>query len=1525
MTECRSAKRHRRGILLKIALALTLALFPSSASGAPAEEEAVSTSEQHVSAVHESRDDYLEGRVDRNRAQVSQPNILQRAIAWFTGADLSSFRESGHTLYLKTTLLDAGAAGTDITFDAVYARADWMNLIAGQYDSTLDLLDPGADSPCFVAMAAAPTLNGLGRPTDFTFAELSNDGTLVEGAYLDCEQGIAYVPKSLYQEGGADAPYACQLQLLVPMTFETIQDPRADISIRCNDARVEAVPFQTITSDPFDVTVRIPVATPKTAGYLNLSDLHVKLNGSTAETPLVEGENANWDTSTGELELAISPQTLLEVDITTDAPTLLDLIAEPAMATASSDLAYVPDIVFDSLNLDTLTPGRVIPFDSYINYWWAHPDPNDFQWHACVNSGAYCYSWINDPDALYEYLAWSDGADWSGVSSRDVSNFWVDPNASQAARNYFNYVFEFYGWTLEDQSFHSEKWPINNPYNTGEGWASFGLQCSHVRNPVGTGPVQEDGNGRMAIRVLDVNQSAERPYVVLGFVGPSVANQPGVGIYKFEIQASGDIALAKGSSQPTLTQNNQSYRLEGVAYDIFADAGCTTYVCSITLDRQGRGTSKRLKEGTYWIRENAASLEGSGFAWDKTARTVEVQKGKTTEMDLVDVPQSYEPQLILRKVDSITANSTPQGDGTLQHAEFEIKHFGSISTDLGGLSGATPLRSWVFTTDETGCILMDEEHKTGGDDLYLDTVGNVCIPLGTLTIQETTAPEGYLPDTQIRLITLPSSGINPSILLTQCTTVSEDVLRGGVLIEKRDAESLLQSPLGAASLDGAVFDITNVSAHAVCVDGVMHEPGEVVMSIVSEGGSAQTASDALPFGTYTIQEKSAGTGYLASDDRKRTFSIREAGTLVPFVRGQAAANQVKRGDLDFRKVLATDQSRLSRVPFILESETTGERHILTSDENGIVDTSSTRRAHTASTNANDRFLDATQGGEGGNPINADELDMGAGCWFGATQEGGITQPDDSLGALPYDTYRLTELRSTSNAGYDLIRISGIHITSHGLSVPLGDIEDRITPPPAITTCATSATDASKHIFPDPAVSITDRVDYCNLNPGQEYHLTGSLRDAESGEPIDDGHGMPLCAHLTFTPAASSGSCKVLFELDASDLAGKRIVCFETLREGIDGEIVAEHEELTDAGQSIQVIAPKINTYATDSDSAAKEMLSTDNAVIEDAVSYSGLEEGAEYLLRGILMRKMAEDGKMAAQPMLDESGQQITCSTTFTPLTSTGFATVSFPLDATQLAEGDELVVYETLYKDGRAIVVHENPENDAQTITIRSPRIETHAFEKRSGEKTCAPDETLAITDEVLYESLEIGKTYTVFGTIMLAAQDEGQVSSASPLLNPSGNKVTASATFVPSLPSGSVFVDFEVNTEGLEGMKLVAFERLTCEGRIVAVHEDPTSESQTIEVRSKEPSPNPKGTNASHSLPQTGDATPVALFTLMAILAGASLIIARRSWSHSNDKKTRVPLTEGPSPQRMQEATGLGPRVLIHLNQLLKRFNRS
>ena len=140
------------------------------------------------------------------------------------------------------------------------------------------------------------------------------------------------------------------------------------------------------------------------------------------------------------------------------------------------------------------------------------------------------------------------------------------------------------------------------------------------------------------------------------------------------------------------------------------------------------------------------------------------------------------------------------------------------------------------------------------------------------------------------------------------------------------------------TLSGIEFTITNDSAAKVLAGDAWYEPGDTIMAIETawneEAGAytAQTASDALPYGTYTIQETATNDTYLLTDGEPKTFEIREDGVIVS---ADAAGgdlefrDQVVRNDLKISKK-AEDTNESLQVPFAITNEATGETHVLVS-------------------------------------------------------------------------------------------------------------------------------------------------------------------------------------------------------------------------------------------------------------------------------------------------------------------------------------------------------------------------------------------------------------------------------------------------------------------------------------------------------------------------------------------------------------------------------------------------------------------
>ena len=98
--------------------------------------------------------------------------------------------------------------------------------------------------------------------------------------------------------------------------------------------------------------------------------------------------------------------------------------------------------------------------------------------------------------------------------------------------------------------------------------------------------------------------------------------------------------------------------------------------------------------------------------------------------------------------------------------------------------------------------------------------------------------------------------------------------------------------------------------------------------------------------------------------------------------------------------------------------------------------------------------------------------------------------------------------------------------------------------------------------------------------------------------------------------------------------------------------------------------------------------------------------------------------------------------------------------------------------------------------------------------------------TDTVNYKNLQVGKKYTMKGTLM-------DKKTGKPVMQ-NGQPVTASTTFTPSSANGSVNVVFHFNDTSVAGDSLVAYEDLYDQNNNkVASHDDinDTSETDTVE----------------------------------------------------------------------------------------------
>lgn len=211
---------------------------------------------------------------------------------------------------------------------------------------------------------------------------------------------------------------------------------------------------------------------------------------------------------------------------------------------------------------------------------------------------------------------------------------------------------------------------------------------------------------------------------------------------------------------------------------------------------------------------------------------------------------------MLRKRDKETGENVPQRDAKLENAEFTVKYYkGEYAEGIDpATQGATPERTWVLKTDEDGFTALDKSLLVSGDEFYYASNGDPTIPVGTVTMQETKAPEGYLLNNEIFVVKVKPEG-NDEILNTyQEPIVPEQVIKGKIRIAKKDKDTgkVIQ-------VAGTVFDI--------------YFNGQKVSSMTTDETGYATSED-LAYGEYVIKEAKAPNGYVVDVNQEAVVDIK---------------------------------------------------------------------------------------------------------------------------------------------------------------------------------------------------------------------------------------------------------------------------------------------------------------------------------------------------------------------------------------------------------------------------------------------------------------------------------------------------------------------------------------------------------------------------------------------------------------------------------------------------------------------------
>lgn len=348
------------------------------------------------------------------------------------------------------------------------------------------------------------------------------------------------------------------------------------------------------------------------------------------------------------------------------------------------------------------------------------------------------------------------------------------------------------------------------------------------------------------------------------------------------------VSVKKNSSLPDCTNGNSLYGLSAT-FGVYtsADGNEATRIATIQTDANGNGSATGISVSpsvnTVYVKELTAPVNYR--LSDTSIHGVDVSSGNGSTA-FTDEPLNDPAVIELSKVDS----EGKENAASLEGAEFTINYYDT----LGSIDGRNAYRTWVIKTiynevRQQYIAQLDDAHLVSGT-LFKTPYGSTYIPLGTITIQETKAPNNYTTDGGYLKANGEQFSANDKMTFQivnensmavihagNVFTKKEDAIRGGYKLEKQDWSTGATAE-GDASLAGAEFDLyylgdgtdSNVSIKLDKDGDGLGEGTEYLPSdttpidhvTVGEDGTYTSSATYLGYGKYKVVETKSPEGYL---------------------------------------------------------------------------------------------------------------------------------------------------------------------------------------------------------------------------------------------------------------------------------------------------------------------------------------------------------------------------------------------------------------------------------------------------------------------------------------------------------------------------------------------------------------------------------------------------------------------------------------------------------------------------------------
>lgn len=807
-------------------------------------------------------------------------------------------------LVVKNTLVEAEGIAENETIDSFFLREDTGDLFITTIPSTVALYNLDINSNYYVGLGNTMLNDSTAEVKDQIFAINNNNAEVVnDRCHYDAETGLVYISKDLFGNTAGNV----QVQFLQAVSQSTAK-LSSEVNYTTTDSRTVKEGSRNVDSFDFETNV-------KTEKDLDKTELTVSVNG-------LPTSNYSYDSESGVITIPQSSTAVQSVNVDVDkkspiaklADKFLNITNVEAFSMGEMGCAGTVDVP-DGVGIGW--SGQISLYKAYASDW--------------KNATLPVYGLTTGERDLMNTIYYGGQLDYNKLYYQNTAMYlgiWIQGGVDTVTGISHN---SFWNWTAENVTGATQL----------DAWLR--LQCTHLSNP-DTGKGVEWKDELINVRVLDKTGDE----IVVGFLTKRVNSQSGAGIAKFKIKPKkGDLNITKVNGNPELTAGNDCYSLAGAEYQLRDGSGNT--VATLITDVNGNASVSGINAGNYTLVETKAS---PGFELNTEHTSVTINAGQTTTLNgvgcLVEQPANDPVAIQITKMDADNSESASQGNASLEGAEFTVKYYNDLYDKVSDLPEKAT-RTWVLktirnTAGDSVARLGDKYLVNEKSDELFKIDGFTTLPIGTMTIQETKAPDGYLLegatlidstgssesiDNGVYLTQIKQNGNTTSVVAGNFPIVKDEVKKHHIEIEK----VALDQEGNKTPLNGAEFSI-KLKSEVEEKGWDSAEAYDVVTTANIDGKDGQAVTKDLPFGTYIARETVTPAGYVQAEDFEFTIDkdVSETAKVQHFTVTDVETH------IRLYKYDIETQAPLRNAEYLIFNETTNQEvgRYKTNDE-GIID------------------------------------------------------------------------------------------------------------------------------------------------------------------------------------------------------------------------------------------------------------------------------------------------------------------------------------------------------------------------------------------------------------------------------------------------------------------------------------------------------------------------------------------------------------------------------------------------------------